>query len=101
MTDHDNNISDFLTYLLVDRKYSKNTIESYKEDLNLLCNYLNKDSINITYNDILKYLEYLNKSNTKTKSIARKISAFNTYYKFLMISNKIKNNPVSKIELPK
>ena len=101
MTNHDNNISDFLTYLLVDRKYSKNTIESYKEDLNLLCTYLNKDSIDITYNDILKYLEYLDKNDTKTKSVARKISTFNTFYKFLMISNKIKNNPVSKIELPK
>ena len=101
MNEHNDNISDFLTYLLVDRKYSKNTIELNKEDLNLLCKNLNKDSINITYNDILKYLEYLNKNNTKTKSIARKISTFNTYYKFLMISNKIKNNPVSKIELPK
>ena len=72
----DNNISDFITYLLVDRKYSDNTIASYKEDLCLLCEYLNKDPLSITYNDVLKYLEYLNKNHVKTKSVARKISAF-------------------------
>ena len=101
MTNYDSNISDFLTYLLVDRKYSNNTIMSYKEDLNLLCEYLKKDTISIKQQDILKYLDYLNKNKTKAKSVARKISAFNTFYKFLITENKIKENPISKIELPK
>ena len=99
--DYDKNITDFLYYLLVDKKYSPNTIDSYKEDLNILCNYLHKDTLSITEKDILKYLDYLDKEHIKTKSVARKVSAFNSFYKFMLIEKRIKENPISKIELPK
>lgn len=101
VSDYDNNITDFGIYILVDKKYSRNTMESYKRDLNLLCNYLDKNSLEITYEDILKYLKYLNDNNITTKSVARKISTFNSYYKFLIIEKRIKENPVEKITLPK
>lgn len=101
INDYDNNITDFGVYILIDKKYSRNTMESYKRDLNLLCNYLNKNSLDVTYDDILKYLGYLKENNISIKSTARKISTFNSYYKFLIIEKRIKENPVERIELPK
>ena len=35
-------INSFCTYLLIDKNYSKNTIESYKNDLVLFNNYMKK-----------------------------------------------------------
>lgn len=99
--DYDNNISDFGLYLLIDKKYSDNTIFSYKNDLNLICNFLNKQSINIDYEDIIKYLNYLDEEGIKTSSVARKISTLNSFFKFLIIEKRIKNNPIERIELPK
>lgn len=99
--EYDTNISDFKVYLLIDKKYSNNTISSYIEDLNLLCTYLNKDTLHIEHKDILKYLDYLNDTNVKAKSVARKISTFNSFYKFMLIEKRVNVNPIDKIELPK
>ncbi|HPF83262.1 MAG TPA: site-specific tyrosine recombinase XerD [Bacilli bacterium] len=99
--DYDNFITNFGIYLLVDKKYSKNTITSYKEDLNLLCQYLKKDTISINEKDILRYLDFLKSENETSSSVARKISTFNSFYKFMLIENKISINPIEKIELPK
>lgn len=100
-TDYDNNISDFGIYLLIDKKYSNNTISSYKKDLNLICKFLNKKTTSITHEDIKKYLKYLEKEKVKVKSVARKISTLNSFYKFMLIEKRITVNPVEKIELPK
>lgn len=99
--DYDSNISDFGIYLLIDKKYSNNTILSYKRDLNLLCLYLKKNTLDINNADILKYLDYLKSEDIKAKSVARKISTFNSFYKFMLIEKKISINPVDKIDLPK
>lgn len=99
--DYDNNISDFGIYLLIDKKYSANTISSYKKDLNLLCRHLKKKTIDIKYNDILSYLDYLNKMKIKPNSVARKLSTFNSFYKFMLIEKRLDVNPISKIDIPK
>lgn len=99
--DYDEYIKAFGIYLLIDKKYSENTILSYKDDLNLLCAYLKKESILINHDDILRYLDYLKSEDIKSSSVARKLSTFNSFYKFMMIEKKIDINPIDKIELPK
>lgn len=99
--DYDSNITDFGMYLLIDKKYSRNTMLSYKKDLNLMCLYLKKDSLSIDYEDVLKYLNYLRSEEFSSKTVARKISTFKSFYKFLLIEKKISKSPVEKIELPK
>lgn len=99
--DYDSNISDFGIYLLIDKKYSNNTILSYKRDLNLLCLYLKKNTLDINNSDILRYLDYLKSEEISSKSAARKLSTFHSFYKFMLIEKKISINPVDKIDLPK
>lgn len=99
--DYDDYIKAFGIYLLIDKKYSENTIMSYKEDLNLLCYYLKKDTLSINHDDILRYLEYLKSEDIKVRSVARKISTFNSFYKFMLIEKKLTINPIDRIELPK
>ena len=91
----------FSNYLLIDKKYSSNTIESYKRDLNKFDEYINKKITSINENDIKKYLKKLTDENESKTTIARNISTLRTYYKFLMIEKKVSNNIMENIELPK
>lgn len=96
-------INEFLRYLLIDRGYSNNTIESYKRDLEkfLEFNNNNKDINKISNEDLKKYIKYLNEENLNEKSIARNISSLKSFYKFLMIEKYIDNNPSDALFLPK
>ncbi len=96
-----NEIDLFCNYLLIDKKYSKNTIESYRSDLDKLDKFINKKVALITEDDIKKYLKYLHDNNESKRTIARNISALRTYYKFLMIEKKVNRNPLENIEMPK
>ena len=97
----DNEIDLFCNYLLIDKKYSHNTIESYKRDLDKLNSFCNKNISSITENDIKKYLEYLTDNNESKTSISRNISSLRSFYKFLLIEKIISNNPMENIDMPK
>ena len=63
-------IKEFLDYIVIEKKLSKNTYESYKEDLKHYIDFFNKDSIkNITKEDIIGFIKYLNKLELSPKSI--------------------------------
>ena len=93
----DEHIFEFVNYLLIDKNYSKNTIESYKRDLDLFDNYINKDINSINKEDIKKYLKYLKDSKHKERSVARNLSSLKSFYKFLLINNVVKLNPMEGI----
>lgn len=94
-------INDFLDYLLIDRKYSNNTIQSYKNDLIKFMSFVNKDFKDIKKEDIENFIISLNKDSAKEKSIARNISAIKSLYKFLLIEKRISHDITKDIETPK
>ena len=95
-------IEEYLRYLLIDKGYSNNTIESYKRDLIKFSDYNKNKSIDdITNKDLKEYLKYLNNENLNEKSISRNISCLKSFYKFLVIDKKIKDNPSEILFLPK
>ena len=92
-------IDDFCNYLLIDKHYSSNTIESYKRDLAKFYEYIKKDFKNIDKNDVKDYLKYIN--NMNERSVARNISTLKSFHKFLIINKYIKDNPMDSISSPK
>ena len=92
-------IDDFLRYLLIDKGYSKNTISSYKQDLNRFSIYFKIKHIKDINNSDLK--EYIKSLNLNEKSISRIISCFKSFYKFLIIENIVKTNPTDGLYMPK
>ena len=95
-------IEEFLRYLLIDKGYSNNTIESYKRDLIKFLEYNKNKNINsINTEDIKDYIKYLSKDNLNEKSISRNISCLKSFYKFLVIENIIENNPAEALFIPK
>ena len=98
----DTYINEFTEYLIIDKKYSENTIKAYNNDLKKFKNFIkNKTINNIDENSIKDYIKYLNKENNDTKTISHNISTLRSFYKFLLIEKKVNKNPMEYIELPK
>lgn len=94
-------ILNFCNYLLIEKKYSSNTIESYQRDLVKFFKFVNKSPRDIKLNDIHQFLKYISEEKLSEKSIARNISCLKSFYKFLLIEKEIKNNPMDEIDVPK
>jgi len=102
MNDFKDKIEEFKNYLLINKKYSNATIESYGSDLIKYYEFNKNKTLNdIKSNDIKEYLKHLKKGDLSDKSIARNISTIRTFYKFLLIEKYINHNPTEFIELPK
>lgn len=93
-------IDEFIDYLRFEKKYSENTISSYKRDLNKINSYLKKDFIKLTKADIQKYIQDLSK-NKNSNTISRTISSLKSFYKFLEINKYTNTNPLTTIISPK
>lgn len=87
-------IDDFIMYLKIERKLSKNTLSSYEEDLMLFNEFIKKDLLKLKQKD---FVNYLTKNNFKPTSKNRKISAFRSFYKYLEINELINENPTEKL----
>tara|TARA_B100000029_G_scaffold108151_1_gene99478 strand:+ start:261 stop:1148 length:888 start_codon:yes stop_codon:yes gene_type:complete len=92
-------IRSFLEYLKLEKKYSINTINAYENDLKSFSdfikiefNLLSIDKIN--YSEIRSWIVKLVECNISNRSINRKISSLNSYFKFLLKIQKINKNPL-------
>lgn len=93
-------IEDYLKYLLIEKKYSENTIKSYRNDLTELYNYYkNKNIVKLEKKELLEFIE--NNDDKKDKTISHFITTFRGFYKYLEIENIISSNPALNISLPK
>lgn len=94
----DQDINEYIGYLVMEKKLSNNTCFSYYNDLSKLRLFLNKDLKEADSNDIHKFINSLNESD---HSIAHLVTSLKSFYKYLMINSKIKVNPVDLISSPK
>lgn len=94
----------FISYLEFEKEFSKNTIESYKNDLEDFKEYLdliNKTPENTDKKDAFNYLIFLSKKKLKPSSLRRKISAIRSFYKFLIKEELIEKDPTVDLTFPK
>ena len=97
----DEEIRNFKTYLLVEKKYSSNTIEAYTRDLKKFYAFTKLEASQITEKDIHDYLKYLKQEGIQERSVSRVISCLKSFYKFLLIDKVVTRNPMENIEIPK
>ena len=95
-------ISKFLTYLEIEKNVSAHTILNYRIDLEQLGNFLqDKDVQKMHRLDIRKYLAFLKGKNLAKRTIARKLSTFRSFFKFLSREGHISTNPIAGVASPK
>ncbi len=91
----------FLDYLLLEKNYSKLTVRAYQNDLNSFLAFLTDEfeTTNlkrVNYAQIRSWIVHLVESEISNRSINRKVSALNSYYKFLLKLSDIEVNPLAK-----
>lgn len=98
-------INGFLSYLANERNYSPHTAENYRIDLDGFCKFLKENKIS-QFNSIdriicRRFLAFLESNKLGRRSVARKISALRSFYKFLMREKMVTSNPWKVISTPK
>ncbi|MEN3244597.1 site-specific tyrosine recombinase XerD [Fructilactobacillus sanfranciscensis] len=98
-------INDYLHYLLVERGLSNNSIKSYQQDLKQFMVYLKdnhyEEFSSIDQYTILSYLEFEKNSGKARNSVIRLVSTLRKFFQYLKRFNKIKENPMNRIDTPK
>lgn len=97
-------INNFIEYLKYQRNYSDFTCNNYKKDLNEYNSFILSNKINyknMDYNKTKEYVIYLNKKNDAKSTILRKLSSLRTFYKYLVLNNKVESNPFLLVSSPK
>lgn len=90
-------IDEFIAYLTTEKNYSKNTKDSYERDIYDFCDFICKDVLLITKDDIKTYIRFLSEKSYNETTISRHISSLKTFYKFLLLEKKINDNPCEGI----
>lgn len=97
-------IDKFIEYLKYQRNYSDFTCNNYNKDLNEYNSFILSNKINyknMDYNEAKEYVIYLNKKNDAKSTISRKLSSLRTFYKYLVLNNKVESNPFLLVSSPK
>ena len=98
-------VEGYLVYIRNIKRYSPNTVKSYKADLNdfiNFCNEKNKENVNEINDRFIKlFLMQLSEKNFEKISISRKLSSLRGLFKFAFKEDLIEQNPVSHLRNPK
>ncbi|MFH1753467.1 MAG: tyrosine recombinase XerC [Candidatus Omnitrophota bacterium] len=98
----DRYIDKFVNYLTIEKNMSEHTVINYTHDLNGFSHFLGEKPLeSVDYLTIRKYLAELRSHEYKKRSIARKLSALRSLFKFLYKEGHINVNPLSTISTPK
>ena len=98
-------LEEYLSYLLVERGLSANTLASYRRDLNDFLAYL-KEKNYTSLEQIDKYclhdyMQRLKIANLASSSRARKSAALKSFFKYLYLEKILSHNLAQDIETPK
>lgn len=100
----DTMLNEFLNYIVKQKNYSLNTSKNYNLDIAEFKSYLEKMETNyleVDYNFIKGYLNYLYNKKLSRNSISRRLSSLRSFYKFLFNLNLINSNPFKYVSMPK
>ena len=98
-------LSDFRSYLKLERSLSANTVEAYGRDAEALLEYLRSEGLgkaeNVRGEHLTAYVESLSASGISKRSQARAISSIKALFRYLEDEGVIKENPCDMLDAPK
>ncbi|MFH1542156.1 MAG: tyrosine recombinase XerC [bacterium] len=92
-------LKSFVSYLRTERNYSTHTISNYQRDLKFLLTLI--DVKNVDRLAAREYLLALEKKRYSRRSIARKLSAARSFFRFLTREKIVDKNPFANLLTPK
>ncbi len=95
----------FLHKLRHERQYSLHTLDSYARDLKQFLEF-HVDTATESWSDIhgkeiQAFVAHRHRNGISAKTIQRELSALRSFFNFLIIDNRLKNNPAKDVQAPK
>ncbi|GHT36835.1 hypothetical protein AGMMS49593_02620 [Endomicrobiia bacterium] len=97
-------LKDFVSYIVVEKGLSKNTVLAYKTDVLKFIAFAQKKQISVEdfeHHDITNFLWDIKAEGLKPRSICRLIESLRQFYKFLNSEDLVKNNPTVYLASPR
>ncbi len=98
-------LKEYLGVLKLEKNLSPNTVVSYKNDITALIRFLEDrkitDPSNVSHRHLTDFFKSLYEMGLSSTSAARYYSSIKGFFKYLYLSNYIKDNPVEKVASPK
>jgi integrase/recombinase XerD len=98
-------LDEYLSVLKLEKNLSENTIESYRNDITNLIQFLGNYNIDdpqsIKYNHIAEFFKFLNEAGLASSSASRYHSSLKGFFSYMLRNKYITENPVEKIPSPK
>ncbi|WP_290490378.1 MULTISPECIES: site-specific tyrosine recombinase XerD [unclassified Aerococcus] len=98
-------IEDFLNTMRVEEGLAENSIISYKQELNRMMTYLNRQGIEkvqvISQDTVLDHLKWMDEDHLATSTRSHYVSTLRHFFRYLKLDGVIEDNPMEKISLPK
>ena len=95
----------FITYLRNVTKKSENTLASYAGDLGKLVFFLAErgctEAENVTTEDLVDYISFLEEKNLKNATICRNIASVKAFFRFMYKENMIPQDVTENLQSPK
>lgn len=95
----------FQTKLRTERRLSPHTLKNYQRDLQHLCRFCEQHSVDdwagLNESHIRQYVSQRHRQGLSGKSLQRELSAFRTFFRFLLTEGYIQSNPAADVQAPK
>jgi len=93
-------------FLKLEKSLSQNSVSAYVNDINKLVQFLDLEYVKVTPEKVklshLKgFVEWLHRKGVSPRTQARTISGIKSFFKYLLIEEKIHSDPTSLLESPK
>jgi len=103
-------INNFLDYLIVEKGLSQNTRVAYRNDLEQLASFMQEEATKLgaippwasfSRQSMLSYLLNLKERNYAPTTVARKVAAAKSFFKFMASEGIMKTNPIQDVSSPR
>ena len=98
-------LDNFLTYLVIQKGFSENTLAAYENDLKTYIQFLSSSGVTeidkATPEHIIAHLDSLKKQDLSARTRARHLSAIRHFYAFLIRKGFLSQNPSRLLATPK
>jgi len=103
-------IESFLNYLTVEKGFSGNTVEAYRNDLLQLMTFFEAECMGkniipsweiFSRQSMLSYMLNLKERNYAVTTMARKVAAAKSFFGFMVSEGKLKEDPTDNVSSPK
>lgn len=95
-----NQLDMFIAFLQKERGLSKNTLSSYRRDIEQFSKFV-QDPLRADQKTIITYIIYMQKNGKAVSTISRALASLRSFYQYLLSNGTIKYNPTVDLEAPK